>query len=146
MTEDTFANRIDHLYRGALVHPEQLIGDLTIRARPEASTLRSRLAGLAARRRRPGESLDDARLPILPLDWSGSTTQFLIGRGSWCDLVLSGATVSRRHAELHFREGRWVLVDLASTNGTYINGSRVHRSQLLPGDRLALGREQLLVD
>jgi hypothetical protein len=145
MTQDTFAHRIDHLYRGSLVHPEQVIGDLTFRSRPERPTLQDRVDGLLARWRRRGAS-GHPDLPILPLDWSGSTTQLLIGRGSGCDLVITGATVSRRHAQLYFREGSWVLVDLESTNGTYINGCRIQRSQLLPGDALAFGGERMLVD
>ena len=145
MTQDTFSHRIDHLYRGSLVHPDQLVGDLTFRSGAPRLTLRARLAELATRRQAP-TGTEPPRYPILPLDWSGSTPQILIGRGSPCDVVLTGQTVSRRHAELFFREGSWVLVDLDSTNGTYINGSRVHRAQLLPGDRLAFGREQLLVD
>lgn len=145
LTQDTFAHRIDHLYGGSLVHPEQLVGDLTFRSRPAHTSLRDRLAQLTSSwHARPPAA--QPRLPLLPLDWSGSTTEVLIGRGSWCDLVIPGSTVSRRHAELFFREGSWVLVDLDSTNGTYINGVRVHRTQLLPGDRLAFGHEQLLVD
>lgn len=145
MTQDTFAHRIDHLYRGSLVHPEQVIGDLTFRSRAERPTLQDRVDGLLARRRRRGAS-GQPNLPILPLEWSGSTTQLLIGRGSGCDLVITGATVSRRHAQLYFREGSWVIVDLESTNGTYINGCRVQRSQLLPGDAIAFGGERMLVD
>lgn len=153
LTQDTFAHRIDHLYGGALVHPEQLVGDLTFRSRPSRAKLRGRLAALASAWQprtisgsQPRTETQEARLPLLPLDWSGATTQVLIGRGSWCDLVIPGDTVSRRHAELFFREGSWVLVDLDSTNGTYVNGARVHRTQLLPGDRLAFGRERLLLD
>jgi hypothetical protein len=146
LTQDTFAHRIDHLYAGSLVHPELLVGDLTFRSQTERRTIRSRLAEL--RRRLQVRGGDDAmqRLPILPLDWSGSTTHVLVGRGSWCDLVIGGETVSRRHAQLFFREGSWVLVDLDSRNGTYLNGARVQRSRLRPGDKLAFGRELLLVD
>lgn len=145
LTQDTFAHRIDHLYGGALVHPEQLVGDLTFRSRPPRPGLRDRLAELTSSWQSRTEPVEPP-LPLLPLDWSGSTTQVLIGRGSWCDLVIPGDTVSRRHAELFFREGGWILVDLDSTNGTYINGARVHRAQLLPGDRVRFGREHLLVD
>jgi hypothetical protein len=145
LTQDTFAHRIDHLYGGSLVHPEQLVGDLSFRGGPARPTLRGRFAELTSSWQ-PRLEVEQPPLPLLPLDWSGSTTHLLIGRGSWCDLVIAGDTVSRRHAELFFREGGWVLVDQHSTNGTYINGARVHRTQLLPGDGLAFGREQLLVD
>lgn len=145
LTQDTFAHRIDHLYGGSLVHPEQLVGDLTFRTRPPRRTLSEWMAALALSRQ-PHVDADAPPSPILPLDWSGSTAHVLIGRGSWCDLVVPGQTVSRRHAELFFREGSWVLVDLDSTNGTFLNGTRVQRSQLLPGDTLAFGRERMLVD
>jgi hypothetical protein len=145
LTQDTFAHRIDHLYAGTLVHPDQLVGDLTFRGNSERRPISSWLAELGGRLRTHAEETAQ-RLPILPLDWSGSMTHVLVGRGSWCDLVISGATVSRHHAELFFREGSWVLVDLDSKNGTYINGTRVQRSQLRPGDELAFGGELLLVD
>ena len=45
-----------------------------------------------------------------------------------------------------FRDGRWILQDLASTNGTTVNGLRVGRCELRPGDRVQLGNHQLLVD
>ncbi len=146
LTQDTFAHRIDHLYGGSLVHPEQLVGDLTFRSRPPRPTLRQRLTERVLSRRPQAAESAAPDIPILPLDWSGSTTQIVIGRASRCDIVISAETVSRRHAELFFREGSWVLVDLHSTNGSYINGTRVRRAQLLPGDRLAFGRAQLIVD
>ena len=145
LTEDTFAHRIDHLYSGALVEPDQLVGDLTFRSGPRRRTLRDRAGRLISRRQSRGAMVDQ-RFPILALDWTGSTTQVLIGRGSFCDLVIAGETVSRRHVQLYFRDGSWVAVDLDSTNGTYVNGSRVERTHLLPGDSIALGRERLLVD
>src|SRR5262252_8183337 len=48
----------------------------------------------------------------------------LLGRESR-QLHLSDNTVSRRHAELHPTEGEWILKDLGSSNGTYVNGQRV---------------------
>jgi pSer/pThr/pTyr-binding forkhead associated (FHA) protein len=70
----------------------------------------------------------------------------LLGRSGGCDLLLDDLTVSRRHAQLFFREGRWIVIDLESTNGTYINDERVQRAELLPGDIVMLGAERLRVD
>ena len=84
--------------------------------------------------------------PLLALDWSGAQSEMLIGRHRGCDLVLSELTVSRRHARLMFRDGRWILQDLESTNGTTVNGWRVGRSELRPGDHLALGEAHLTID
>ena len=145
LTQDTFAHRIDHLYGSSVVEPDRLIGDLTFRRRAERPTVAEAVEQFIARWR-ASDAQDDRQFPILALDWTGSTTQVLIGRGSSCDLVIEHRTVSRRHAQLFFREGSWILIDLRSTNGTFINGSRVRRSQLLPGDELAFGGETLRVD
>ncbi len=83
---------------------------------------------------------------LLVLDWSGAEDELLIGRDEGCDVVLSDLCVSRRHARLRFRDGRWILQDLDSTNGTLVNGVRVGRCQLRAGDVLAVGDEQLAID
>ena len=54
-----------------------------------------------------------------------------IGRNPESEVVLPGLTVSRRHARLVCRRGRLVLLDLGSTNGTWINGERIGRPELL---------------
>ncbi len=64
----------------------------------------------------------------------------LLGRESR-QIPLSDLTVSRRHAELLPNEGDWVLKDLGSVNGSYINGVRVdHRRSLKLGDQIRIGR------
>lgn len=64
----------------------------------------------------------------------------LVGRESRA-LPLSDNTVSRRHAELIPGDDGWVLRDLGSSNGTYINGLRVtNRYQLKLGDQIRVGR------
>jgi predicted component of type VI protein secretion system len=95
---------------------------------------------------RKSEEDDEVQLPILVLDWSGATSEMLLGRGTECDLLIPDRSVSRRHAQLFFRDGKWILVDLDSKNGTYINGVQVQRAELLPGDVVALGIECLRVD
>lgn len=70
--------------------------------------------------------------------------QTLIGRGSE-QLPLTDNTVSRRHAELHPKQGEWVLKDLGSANGTYINGIRVNDTYSLKlGDQIRVGRSLLV--
>jgi pSer/pThr/pTyr-binding forkhead associated (FHA) protein len=83
---------------------------------------------------------------LLALDWSGAHNEMLIGRHRSCDVVLSDLSVSRRHARLFFRDGRWILQDLHSTNGTQVNGSRVGRCELRPGDDITIGDEHLSID
>jgi two-component system NtrC family sensor kinase len=71
--------------------------------------------------------------------------QTLVGRDSR-QLPITDNTVSRRHAELiPTEEGTWVLKDLSSANGTYVNGTRVLRNlQMKAGDQIRVGRTLLL--
>ncbi len=69
----------------------------------------------------------------------GSRT-YTLGRLPGCDLQLTHPDVSRKHAELRPVEGGWVLVDLASMNGTRINGSPISAQRLDDGDEIGLGR------
>ena len=72
-----------------------------------------------------------------------SGERMTIGRSEECDVVVDDPNVSRRHAELHREDGSWLLVDLGSTNGVTVNGARVERSRLGPGDEIGLGRSRL---
>lgn len=68
----------------------------------------------------------------------------LIGRDGGA-LALDDNTVSRRHAELIPKDGQWILRDLGSSNGTYINGQRVdHTYDLKLGDQIRVGRTLLV--
>jgi hypothetical protein len=62
-----------------------------------------------------------------------------IGRGLDNAIVLDDARVSRRHAQLRTLNGRWVIADQQSTNGTFVNGMRVGEHPLHPGDVVSLG-------
>ena len=66
----------------------------------------------------------------------GSTT---LGRLPGQDLVLSDPLVSRRHAVVVHENGTYELIDQKSTHGTFVNGNRVERAALLPGDEVHLG-------
>src|SRR5579871_6742193 len=70
-----------------------------------------------------------------------------IGRTNGNDLVISGRTVSRRHARLWFDTNRWYIADLQSANGTLVNNVRVQPNQAVPlndGDIIHLGDEIIL--
>jgi pSer/pThr/pTyr-binding forkhead associated (FHA) protein len=82
---------------------------------------------------------------LLVLDDSKGSRLF-VGRDSRCDLVLEDPMVSRRHARITFRDGVWMIHDLSSTNGTTLNGERVGRATLRPGDILRLGHRLIQVD
>jgi pSer/pThr/pTyr-binding forkhead associated (FHA) protein len=62
-----------------------------------------------------------------------------IGRRLENQLVIDDARVSRNHAQLRAVKGRYVLFDLNSTGGTFVNGKRVSQSVVYPGDVLSFG-------
>lgn len=72
-----------------------------------------------------------------------TTFPFVMGRGSECDLVLQGKGVSRRHAEIIFQSGRFVVNDLESLNGIKVNGYKVSRVILEENDAIKLGEVSL---
>jgi pSer/pThr/pTyr-binding forkhead associated (FHA) protein len=65
-----------------------------------------------------------------------------LGRATTNDIVLSDNRLSRSHARLECGPAGCTLVDLGSSNGSYVNGQRVERLRLQPGDLLALGGAQ----
>ena len=66
-----------------------------------------------------------------------------IGRSSGNDITIDSLLVSRRHARLDCSGGRCAVEDLGSANGLFVNGKRVSRAVLNPGDRLRLGDVEL---
>ena len=68
----------------------------------------------------------------------------LLGRGTDCDLRLVDPGVSRHHSELRVEDGQVVLVDLGSTNGTFVNGQPVRRVALVDGTTVTLGRTTMI--
>jgi hypothetical protein len=122
---DTFSRRVDGaMQSGSRDELRGLTADLP--ASPPAhlarlrSWLRPRSLGLPR-----ADELEQARL--------------VIGRSSGCQLVLADDTVSRRHAELYVEDGRWLLRDLGSANGTWVNGRRVVAAEVRAGDEVHFG-------
>jgi pSer/pThr/pTyr-binding forkhead associated (FHA) protein len=68
-----------------------------------------------------------------------------IGRSSGAQFVLDAALVSRLHCRLSAGATELQVDDLDSTNGTFVNGTRVKRSSLKEGDRLGVGRVELVI-
>jgi hypothetical protein len=109
---------------------------------PGAGGLRSlgdRLRCAVGRAPRAGD------VPVLVLPAAPPGTQILLGRSRASDVRFLEPTVSRRHAALQRVEGGWLLVDRASTYGTWVNGRRIDRAIVADGDQLRLGHAQLVV-
>jgi pSer/pThr/pTyr-binding forkhead associated (FHA) protein len=81
--------------------------------------------------------------PIQEVVLRGSAA--VIGRGPTARVCSPDPEISRRHCEIYPLNGRLVVRDLRSTNGTFVNGVRVAEALLLPGDRLTLGATRLRV-
>lgn len=144
LSEDTFLQRTDQLLGGGVIDPSRLVGDLNLRHR--RAWLADAVSRLIVRVTRSSEADRRRSRALLALDWSGAQSEMLIGRSRSCDVVLCDLSVSRRHARLLFRDGRWIVHDLDSTNGTEVNGFRVGRCELRPGDRMAIGDEYFTID
>jgi hypothetical protein len=63
----------------------------------------------------------------------------VMGRSNDLDLVLADDMVSRKHARISVRGGEVIIQDLGSTNGIYVNGEKVKKARLRPGDRILVG-------
>ncbi|MCH6569582.1 MAG: SpoIIE family protein phosphatase [Acidobacteria bacterium] len=73
-----------------------------------------------------------------------NSNETVVGRSSDADFVLNDLYVSRHHARIVRKNGKYQLVDLNSTHGTFINGQRVEDHPLRDGDQVRLGRKELL--
>jgi pSer/pThr/pTyr-binding forkhead associated (FHA) protein len=79
---------------------------------------------------------------ILELD----RTDMTLGRHTGADLRLPLPDVSRRHCRFIWAAGVWSVTDLASTNGVFVNGLSVQRSDLVQGDLVSIGGFTFSVD
>jgi adenylate cyclase len=70
----------------------------------------------------------------------------VIGRRESCDVYLPFANVSGRHCELVFNEGYWFVRDLGSTNGIKVNGQRIQKKILRPGDEVAIAKRRFVIN
>lgn len=80
------------------------------------------------------------------IDLTQTAAPITLGR-ECCDVVLVDTAVSRKHAELSLQGAHWVLADLESSNGTFINERRVTEAVLLePNDQIRCGATVLLFE
>ena len=70
--------------------------------------------------------------------------QMVLGRDAKCDQVINDLEISRNHARIAERDGKYFLQDLGSTNGTFLNGQELEGGKWVefkPGDNLRLGKK-----
>ncbi len=148
LSEQTHSYRLGLLFGPQLIDQQRLVGDLTLRTgRPRpAAVARDAWAALVASVRAATRRGGSSPAPLLLALDRAAGERLLVGRHPACDVVLSDPSVSRRHAQLTFRDGVWVLQDLASTNGTAVNGARVGRTALHAGDIVTLGGQSIQID
>jgi len=77
--------------------------------------------------------------PSLGMRFALAGKEVVIGRGGDCDILLDRDAVSRRHARIERSDGGWRVVDLGSTNGSYVNDVPIQERVLRDGDRLKIG-------
>ena len=80
---------------------------------------------------KPGQAV----LPQIELTLDG----YVVGRSSSADITIDSSELSRQHAELKRAHGTFAITDMDSTNGVFLNGTRIHAAQLYHGDLLQLG-------
>jgi hypothetical protein len=73
------------------------------------------------------------------------SSEVYVGRYGQCDLVLHDPEVSRRHMKIMTGENGWWIVDLGSTNGSFVNGQRITRQLAALGDRIQIGQSVLVL-
>lgn len=68
----------------------------------------------------------------------------VLGRDGSCDYVVEDETVSREHCRIRREDDKFMLFDLGSGNGTYLNGEKVYNAELEDGDVLKVGESLIL--
>jgi pSer/pThr/pTyr-binding forkhead associated (FHA) protein len=89
------------------------------------------------------ETADDAEAPFCFRILPGNIKT--IGRSTGADFIVEAPLVSRVHCRITAGATELEVIDLESTNGTFVNGERVDKRTLKSGDRLGVGRVELVV-
>jgi len=81
--------------------------------------------------------------PLKGQDFRLTPGKNIVGTAADADIVLTDQYMSARHAVIRYEDGIFVIVDLDSTNGTYVNDDRCSKEELIDNDRLRVGRTEL---
>jgi hypothetical protein len=121
-------------------------GEFWIRSRMEGE-----IPGKEKERKGIGKGEGD-RIPLLQVLGKGDdAVEFalgdkpcVIGRNPACEIVLPDPNVSRMHARIEKKGGEYHIVDLDSTNGTFVNEKRINQSKLQENDIIRVGTTKLI--
>jgi len=111
---------------------------------PRVSTRRQRTAAGAPTGRKGRKATEPHLLVLEPAAQRGRTfplgQELTVGRAAGCQVTLDDTYVSQLHARVFARDGQYLVEDLGSTNGTYLNRARVTGAMVMKrGDRLQVG-------
>ena len=93
-------------------------------------------------------------MPVLVVKFEGSVLQnvpvngglITIGRSPGNSIAIDNLAVSTHHAQIEVQDGRLILDDPGSLNGTFVNGQRVKHATLKDGDVISIGKHSIYVD
>lgn len=84
---------------------------------------------------------------LAPMKVSSAGPTITLGRATECTVPIKDRYLSRKHAEIVFLDGEWVVRDCGSVNGTMLNGAKLQLPvPLRPGDRIALGDSEVIFE
>jgi pSer/pThr/pTyr-binding forkhead associated (FHA) protein len=69
----------------------------------------------------------------------------MIGSSPPCEILLQDEGIEDRHASIRFSSNQWILTDLDSESGTFLNGKRIYRHELKEVDKIMIGKSLLRV-
>jgi FHA domain/DUF1707 SHOCT-like domain len=114
-----------------------LVADLPLRNRPVSTLLRT-----AWRRLKRAPEIEPPA-PVLRVPTDADV--IVLGRHWACDVWFRERAISRRHVQLRRRADGWDVLDLASTNGTFLNGRRIYSGHAYAGDELQVADRRFVL-
>lgn len=96
---------------------------------------------------RPAANLIVKQGPQIGILFPITGNRVVLGREETCDIIIQDAEVSRRHSELVWEHNGFLMQDLGSSNGTFVNGVQITTpTRLKPGDVIGLGQTGLVLE
>lgn len=94
----------------------------------------------------PGEAavLVVKKGPVIGERFPVGSEEVTLGRDPASNIFLNDVTVSRRHAKITFEHSNYVLTDVGSLNGTYVNKERINKAVLKHSDEIQIGKYKLV--